>query len=263
MEPLVSIIMSVHNDQDTLKTAIKSIEKQTYSNWEFIIYDDASTDNSKKILESFSSKNKKITLISGNLNKGLAYGLNKCILKSSGNFIARMDADDISYPTRIEDEMDYLTAHDDISVIGCNLLVFNGKENIGVRKMPERPAKEDFVNGSPFAHPTVIIRKNILSKINGYSSKVGRAEDLDLWFRIYEFGCKGYNLQKVLYRYKELPDDYKKRTIKDGFKTMLVFIKGFKRLNIPIYYYTFALKPLISSIVPNKVMIKYHSKKLR
>ena len=104
--PLVSVIMGVYNSQGTLSEAVMSILNQTYSNFEFLICDDGSTDDSLKLLGNFSDK--RIKILRNEVNRGLAFSLNKCLVASSGAYVARMDADDVAFPDRLETQLSFL-----------------------------------------------------------------------------------------------------------------------------------------------------------
>ena len=121
--PLVTILMPVYNAELYLKRAIESILNQTYKNIEFLIINDGSTDNSLAIIKSYSDK--RIVLIENDKNSGLIYSLNIGLKKASGKYIARMDADDISYPTRIQKQCAFMENHNEIGILGT----FIQKEN--------------------------------------------------------------------------------------------------------------------------------------
>lgn len=258
----VSIIMGTYNDSNTLDRCIKSILNQTLTNWEFIICDDHSDERCLSILKKYESQDLRIRVIRNSENKGLAFSLNKCLKEAEGTYIARMDADDESLPNRLLYESNYLDEHPDVGIVGCNMIIFDGKNDKGIRKLPSIVTKESFLQGSPFAHPTVLVRKEILDEVNGYNTNVGRAEDLDLWFRIYERGYIGRNLQVPAYKYTERITDYKKRTLKNAFKTSLIMVKGYRKLKLPIIKYYNAFRPIVSSLIPNKIMSIYHYHKL-
>src|SRR3989344_7971206 len=136
--PLVSIVMPVYNAGDFLVEAVKSILNQTYKNFEFIIVDDASTDSSYSILKQYARKDKRIKLFNNTKNKGISISVKLAISKAKGEFIARMDADDISFPQRLEKQVEYLQKHLQTVAIGtqCLLIDKNG-EIIGEKKFPQ------------------------------------------------------------------------------------------------------------------------------
>ena len=263
-EPLVSIIMGVYNEEQTLERCLDSILNQTYTNWEFIICDDGSTDGTIGILEKYQDKDNRIKVLKNEENMRLAASLNRCLGEAQGKYIARMDADDISSPERLAKQVEYLDKHEDIDCVGCNMMVFDESGDKGVRNSIEKPSKDDLLTKTPFYHPTIMMRKTVYDNLKGYkvSKETMRAEDLNLWFRFYKENYKGYNIQEILYRYHESKADYNKRTIKAAVRTVNVYLDGYKLLGFSKTKYLYAFKPVISALLPNAIMEKYHSMKL-
>ncbi len=262
MEPLVSIIMGAYNCQDTVGKAIESIQNQTYQNWEFVICDDASTDETWMELKKYGESDKRIILIKNDHNLRLAAALNHCLAHAKGEYIARMDADDESYPERLEKQVRFLEQHEEYAVVGCGRVIFDENGDKGVRLVKEVPDRDVLLANAPFAHPTIMMRKSVYDQLGGYtvSELTKRAEDLDLWFRFFHAGYKGYNIQKPLYRYHESLTDYNKRTVDAAWNTSKVYLNGYRLMGFPWYKYVFALKPLISALLPPKMMYWYHNK---
>lgn len=262
--PLVSIIMGVYNGESTIATCINSIIQQTYLNWEFIICDDCSTDRTMKIIENFQEKDKRIIILHNKQNMKLAASLNNCLKVAKGKYIARMDADDESLPQRLETQIRFLEEHPEYDVVGCNRIIFDENGDRGIRKSVEFPYKEILVKDTPFAHPTIMMKKSVYDVLGGYtvSEATMRAEDLELWFRFYEKGYTGYNLQENLYRYREGTYDLKKRTMKAAVQTSKVFMDGYRRLGFPWYMRIWALKPIVAAAIPRKLLQGYYKSKL-
>ena len=141
MNPLVSIIMGVYNEEKNLQTCIDSIINQTYDNWEFIICDDCSTDGSVRVLEEYRNKDSRITVLKNENNSRLAQTLNNCLKVAKGEFIARMDADDISLPDRIQKQVVFLIENPGIDCVGTGRIMFDESGDRGVRFEIERPTK--------------------------------------------------------------------------------------------------------------------------
>lgn len=263
-EPLVSVIMGIYNCESTLERAVKSIVNQTYKNWELILCDDGSKDDTFHIAENLAQDEKRILVIRNDKNQGLAYTLNHCLEYVKGKYVARMDADDVSFPERFDEQVRYLENHTEIDLVGSNRIIFDEEREYGLRGSIEFPNSRSMLYGSPFAHPTVMLKRSVYQKLNGYtvSKNTKRAEDLDLWFRFFEAGFKGYNIQKPLLRYHESPQDFNKRSISAGIGTAKVMIAGYKRLKMPFFCYVFAFKPVLSAVLPNKVMQRYHQNNL-
>lgn len=264
-KPFVSIIMGAYNCGNTVSACIESIQNQTYKNWEFIICDDCSTDNTLDILREFAAKDKRIRILRHRRNMRLAASLNHCLKVSRGKYIARMDADDESLPERLEKQVEFLEAHPEYDAAGCSRIVFDENGEKGIRISEAYPDRKGMVRDTPYAHPTIVMKKSVYDALGGYRSSRAtmRAEDLDLWFRFYEKGFRGCNMQQALYRYREGKDDFKKRSLKAGIQTAKVFLDGYRRIGVPWYQRICAAKPVISALIPNRIMMKYHSDKLK
>lgn len=262
----ISVIMGVFNCEKTIREAIDSIVNQTYENWELIICDDASTDNTKMILEEYKKKyESKIIVLYNPTNMRLSHSLNRCLELASGDYIARMDADDISLPLRFKTQVDFLDNHPQYDLVSSRCYLFDGEKIIGVVGKEGEPDKHSLIKGTPFYHPTIMVRKEVYQLLNGYtvSKRTARAQDLDLWFRFFYNNFRGYIVDDVLYRYTESIADYKRRSFKKATCSFRTRLWGYRLLKFSIFAYPFALKPLISSLVPSKIMRKYKLNKIK
>ena len=133
--PLVSIIMGAYNCENTIYDCMESILKQTYENWEFIICDDCSSDHTLEILKKYEKNDKRIHILHNEKNMRLAASLNRCLEVAHGKYVARMDADDISMPDRLEKQVEFLESHSEYDVTGCNRMVFDENGDKGIRKV--------------------------------------------------------------------------------------------------------------------------------
>ena len=205
MSPLVSIIMSVFNSERYLSDAIQSILNQTYTNYDFIIADDGSTDRSLSIILDYANKDSRIIVIENDQNVGLSTSLNKCLCIASGKYIARMDADDISLPDRIKKQVNFLELNSDIGLLGtCGFYIDENKKIIGEINVPLSNAaigwRATFTN--PFVHPSIMLRKTSLINFpNIYNGEYLLAEDYYLWVNLLKT-TKGSNLSEKLYLYR-------------------------------------------------------------
>jgi glycosyltransferase EpsE len=263
MEKKVSIIMGVYNGSQRIEKALNSIQNQTYKNWEFIICDDASTDDSYGKLQSFEKQESRIKLLRNEKNLGLAGTLNHCLQHCTGEYIARQDDDDTSLPNRFQVQMDFLSKHLEIQFVASrvNLTDADGKK-WGELGFKESPSINDLIRRGCFVHPTVMMRKSALDAVGGYNDKAIRVEDYDLWFRFYEKGFKGYNLPECLYNYTVGLGDYEKRKYKYRYNEFKTRLNGYSRNQVPILKRVWAFKPLIAGIVPDRLMHFFHKKTL-
>lgn len=202
-KPLVSVVMPVYNAERFIHKAIESILNQTLKNFEFIIVNDASTDKTAKVIHSYVKEDKRIQLINNSRNLNIAHSLNIGVYAAKADFIARVDADDISHPERLEIQYRFLKHHPKVAIVGTNISITDdhGKE-IWKRKYPTRSKdiKKIMLRYSPFAHPAVMFRKKVLKEFGGYNPNMIPCEDIDLWFKIgskYNFG----NIPRTLLKY--------------------------------------------------------------
>lgn len=199
--PLVSVVMSVYNGEKYLREAIDSILNQTFTDFEFIIINDGSTDDTLKIIKSY--KDPRIVLISRK-NKGLVASLNEGIEKARGKYIARMDADDISLATRFEEQIKLLNKDSNLVLVGTGLM-FIDKEGRQVALSPmlasDVELRLEMLIRCPFAHSSIMYRRDTVKKIGLYDRKLWPAEDYDLWVRLAEHG-KMANVNDILVKYR-------------------------------------------------------------
>lgn len=256
--------MGAYNCENTISKCIESVISQAYENWEFIICDDCSKDNTLQVLTEYSQKDNRIKVLHNEKNLRLAASLNNCLKVAKGKYIARMDADDVCLPERLTKQVEFLDAHPEFAIVGSGVKVFDG-ENVTSIRIPtkEYPTKENVLYGPTFMHPTIMMRKEAYDALGGYtvSKRTTRGQDWDLWFRFYKENFKGYNLQEPLLLYHETVDDYKKRTLKAALATARTALYGYRLLNVSMWKYYLVLKPIISAIIPNRIMIKYHQHK--
>lgn len=258
--------MGVYNAVDTLSEAIDSILGQTFQDFEFIICDDGSKDTSLLLLKKYQQQfPDKIKLIIHEKNKGLNETLNDCLKVAEGEYIARMDADDLSLPTRFEKQVAFLDANPDFAFVGTNMIHFDENGDWGESTLLAEPRKEDLVKGSTFAHATVLMRKAAVMGVSGYSvsSKLLRVEDYHLWIKLYEKGLKGHNLTESLYKVRDDKDAQGRRTVSNRLNEVYVKCLAIRHLNLSLMNYIYVLKPLFLIIIPSAFYKLLHKKKLK
>lgn len=201
MTPLISILMPVHNGAAFLGEAIESMLAQTLGDFEFLIVDDASTDNSASIAQDF--KDPRIRLIRSPSRLKLSGALNLGLDNASGRYVARMDADDISLPERLELQVKFLDAHPETGLCGSWIRTFGSSS----KAVLERPAEHEAIRAftlldTPFAHPTVMLRREWIEHHHlRFNGEYFPTEDFELWTRA--LSCfKGANLPQVLLLYR-------------------------------------------------------------
>jgi glycosyltransferase involved in cell wall biosynthesis len=259
--PSISVMFPVYNCQKSyLKKAIESILAQSFEDFELIIFDDGSTNDDKSVVDDYAKNDSRIVFIRNEEHHGLAYGLNQMVKIARGKYLARMDADDISVPERFEKEFIFLESHQEYGFVGGNLLLMDDKDKIyGSRKYPENPTEKDFLKFQPYAHPTIMFRKSVLSmdKPYGEDDRPRRGEDYELFMNLTAAGIRGFNLQEDLLLYRETKESYKRRTLMDQLEEVSIRWNGFKKLGLnpwlEIYY---VIKPIIVWIVPNNIAFR-------
>ena len=255
----VSVIMGVLNASSRMDVAITSIIEQTFENWEFIICDDGSSDNTYSKLLEWQKKDDRIIPIRNQKNIGLAASLNRCIGISKGEYIARMDDDDFSYPCRFKKQVNFLNEHSEYALVSSIVDIYDG-ENILTRKIrtKEKPQKKDFLFTSCFVHPATMFRIEPLMSVNCYNveKEAMRCQDYDLFMRLYSLEYHGYNIQEPLLRYFVNPGAMKKRKYKYRLDEAVIRYKGFKLLGLLPKGILYVIKPLIVGLIPRKMLFK-------
>ena len=263
----VSVLMGIYNCEKTLYDAINSIINQTYFNWELILCDDGSKDTTFFIAKEFQMLYpEKIILLSNEKNIKLAATLNRCLKYAKGDYIARMDSDDISLENRLEVQCNFLDNNLMYDLVGSSVLPFDENDKTrGIRIYKEKPQKQDLKYGTPFAHPTIMMRKEAIKELKGYSesSDCFRCEDLELWIRFYKSGRKGYNLKVPLLKYREGRIDYRRRNLQDALRISKLTRLGINQLGMNKVNFIFSLKPIIRALLPSSIVRIIHNMKLK
>lgn len=253
--PELSVIMGVYNcpSKEMLTRAIDSILNQTYVDFEFIICDDGSENDTLKWLNEKAVEDKRITVINGGENRGLAIALNMCLEKSHGHLIARQDIDDYSAQTRFQTQVDFLNEHKNIAFVGTDCFVYDKNGLYGEWHRPEYPSKQDFLFNSPFIHGTVMFRREVFDKCGKYEliGKCHKYEDYAFFMKAYSAGFQGANINKLLYTFYS---EEKKNLVSRKMRLDEYHVrkKGFRQLGINSIRYR--LKPIALIFVPNKIL---------
>jgi glycosyltransferase involved in cell wall biosynthesis len=199
---MISVILPAYNAQETIGEAIQSIIDQTYTDWELLVINDGSTDNTRSVVLSFADS--RIRYIENEGNKKLIYTLNRGLELATGKYIVRMDADDISLPTRFEKQVAFMDNHLDVVASGGGMLTFSNDKIIKRIHCESDSEKIELLlfNTSPIYHPTAIIRRSILELYAiRYSQEYLHVEDYMLWYNLSKVG-KLSNIDDVLIKYR-------------------------------------------------------------
>ena len=195
--PLVSVLMSTYNSETTLERAINSILNQSYKRIEFLICNDGSTDNTKKILDKYSNLYDQVKIVNNKNNVGLTKSLNLLIDKSTGEFIARQDADDYSDPERIKEQIRHSINNKFQAVFTRS---YNLNKNTSMQKISYLIPYRILVNfRNPFVHGTMLINSKIIKKLGGYDESFYFAQDYKLYRDLIDNGIRIKKTRKILY----------------------------------------------------------------
>lgn len=265
MKPLVTVLLPVYNGAEYVKEAIDSILNQTFTDFELLIIDDGSTDNSVEIVEAYMDN--RIRLVKNEKNLGLTPTFNKGVDMIDTKYTARMDADDISNPTRFEKQVAYLEAHPNVAMVDA-LNVFIDKDGKIMDRVfngihTEKELRDSLPNDNLISHPTMMIRTDIYKK---YKYRLIQFEDYDLWLRLANDGHVIHRINEVLLKYRihgnSYTDSGKKKSsgtlrqaiTKRSYLNYIPFKDRFTWFNIRVFYYM--LKQYIIGYV--KYLIGYN-----
>lgn len=243
-EILVTIGIPVYNSEKFLHQAISSVLNQTYPYFELIITDDGSTDGSVSIVESFNDP--RIILLKDNQNKGISYRLNQQIQLANGVYFARMDADDIMLPNRIEQQVHFMTENPQTDVVGTAICIIDDYNQIlGYRKASHKKTQIDTIKGVAFAHPSVL-GKTQWFRQHLYKNEFIGMEDYELWNRTINKSVFGY-IDDILLFYRD--------PLKFKLKTYL-----FRQKQLRLFFKTEGKTYNLSSIIIKKELLKSYFK---
>lgn len=246
-EPLISVVMPVFNAEKFLSKAIESILNQTLKDFEFIIINDASTDKSLQIINKFKKRDQRIRLINNKKNIQMSRSLNLGISRAKSDLIARMDQDDIAFPDRLEVEYNFMKPHPNIAIVGSDIITINEFDQVTGKRTYQTESdnlKRTMLRYSPFAHPTVMMRKKVFEELGGFDPQMVPCEDTEFWFRLgskYEFA----SIPRFLLKYRIVVTSLSHKNVR------YIEIKGFRiKINaIRKYGYRPSLYDIIYNIL--------------
>lgn len=253
-KPKLSVVMSVYNGQNHLEEAAKSILKQNFRDFEFIIVNDGSTDGTAEILLALAKEDNRIKIISNPSNLGTPKSLNRALKIAQGKYVAVQDADDISLPERFEKQVEFLESHSEVKILGTFGCIIDGMgRTLDERRTPISfsEIKRFLIKGNPFIHSSVMMKKDALKKAGFYNENFRTAQDYELWFRILKLG-QGKNLPLFLMKKRYLKDIISVRKENDQIKNALsAQLNAIKNGDYPKFCYIYLLRPYLSLKCPS------------
>ena len=205
--PVISVLLPVYNSEKYISLAIESILNQSFTDFEFIIIDDCSSDTGWDICQKYAHQDNRIIAVRNKINLGLCETLNVGLMLARGRYIARQDNDDWSYPNRLFSQYNFMETHEDVGIVGGSMEITN--ENgavIGKRvyQLTDTSIRNKIFRYAPFCHPLVMLRKSVLDIVGYYNIEHAPADDYELYFRIGKVS-KFANLNETLLKYRVIP----------------------------------------------------------
>ena len=261
--------MGIFNCAGTLDEALDSLLAQTFQDFEVIMCDDGSKNDTYSVAQRYvDAYPGKFILLKNEQNMGLNYTLNKCLYKAKGEYIARMDGDDVCDPTRFQKEVDFLDLHPEFALVSTEMGMFDENGDWGKTTVIERPQINDFCTHMPFfCHAAVMIRRDVFLEVEGYTvdPRLLRVEDCHLWFKIYAKGYRGANIPEPLYKMRDDRNATNRRSFKARLNGCYAMHVGFKMIKMPWYKYIYVLRnvlvEMIKCIVPVWAYEAIHKRK--
>lgn len=260
-KPVVSVILPVYNSQDFVAQTIDSILSQTYRNFELIIVDDASTDPTYSILRQYAKKDHRIRLIRNKINLGVSLTSNIAISQARGKYLARIDSDDICYPSRLEKQLAFLKTNSEVIALGGQCTLIDEQSNlIGSKNFPLAGNLQDMLFWAvPIQQPAMMINLSKLPKnFTWYEANKTSAEEVDLIFKLSRYGQLA-NLDQYILYYRIRPNSLSHINPKSTFFLTLQSRLAAIRQNIyptPLSALACLFQIIIISLLPNQLIYK-------
>lgn len=252
--------MPVYNAGNFLVEAIESIRNQSHSNWELIAVNDCSTDNSWEILKEFASKDKRIKVFKNKTKKYLSGSLNFALKKVQGEYIARMDADDISLPWRFQKQTELLGGNPNLVAVGGHEEIINEDgEIIGIKKFPIEPktCREVMINYMATQPPVLMARAEVLKNLR-YDTNLAKNDDIDIHFQLLQYG-EFSNVDDIIFQYRKRNNSLTHSRAKDVyFMALKIRLRAISKYGYRPNLLRFLLLPLETCLIvllPTKLIL--------
>ena len=258
-QPKLSIIMGAYNCAHLVHRAIESVQQQSFTQWEFVICEDGSSDHTWERLQELAKSDQRLVLLRNDKNQGLAASLNRCIAAAQAPYLVRQDADDLSLPGRLQTLFQYLETHPEVSVVGSYGPLFEEPNAPwGVLKRPLTASPAQWLIGPQVIHASAAMVRSHIVEAGGYDASQIRIEDYDLFMRLLGQGRRIVTIPKELYAIHWSRGDYGRRKLQHNIGSFKIALAGWRRLQLPLPYIAIALKPVLVGLVPNWVIYLIH-----
>lgn len=265
--PKVSVIMGIYNCSPYLQEALDSLYNQTFQDFEIILCDDGSSDNTYEVALENQRLHSTIVLLKNPHNMGLNQTLNNCLAVARGEYIARMDGDDVCDSTRFEKQVKFLDEHPEYAIVSTPMIYFDENGEFGRGKLKKgEPTKDVFNYGSPFCHAPSMVRKEAFDKVKGYTvdPKLLRVEDYHLWMKMYAAGYRGYNLGEFLYMMRDDRNAIARRNIKARMNGIHAHWIAFNTLHLSFLgFIKYTIGNIIRAYAPTSIYSYFHVKNMK
>lgn len=254
--------MGIYNCASTLQEALDSLYAQTYQDFEIILCDDGSRDNTYEVALENQRQHDNIVLLRNEQNLGLNATLNKCLAAAKGEYIARMDGDDISLPTRFEKQVKFLNEHPEYAVVSAPMIYFDENGEFRRGKGRGEVVARDFVHGTPVCHAPCMARTEVFRTVGGYSvdERLLRVEDYHLWFKIFAAGHKLFMMDECLYMMRDDRNAVVRRNWLARRNEAYVKHIGYRMIGLPFYCQLYTLVPILKYFAPRFIYDYFHRK---
>ena len=256
----ITVLMGIYNCAPTLQEALDSLYAQTYKEFKIVMCDDGSKDDTLKIAEENARMHENVIVIKNERNMGLNYTLNHCLEYADTEYIARMDGDDLSVPSRFEEQIKFLDAHPEYAVVSAPMIYFDENGDFRWGKGKGEVEAKDFVHGTPICHAPSMSRTDVIKSVGGYSvsKNLLRVEDYHLWFKVYAAGHKLYMLNKCLYKMRDDRNAVGRRNWITRRKEAYVKHKGYNMIGLPLWYQIYTIAPILKYFAPQWIYRYFH-----
>lgn len=266
----ISVLMSVYKAEqpEYLDSALRSIwTDQTLRPDEIILIEDGDlTDGLHNVIKKWTDNGAPLVILKNQQNLGLTKSLNIGISKAKGDYIARMDSDDISLPSRFRLQVDFLDSHPDISIVGGSMQEFDSEnDNLCIRRYPvdNEDAISYIYKASPLAHPAVMMRKSIFDDGLKYNENYRTSQDIALWYDVIIAGYKIANLKDIIIKFRRDDDMFGRRSKSKAKNEFVIYMKGIRKVYGFTWLYIFPIARYLFRLMPVSLIKKIYSSRLR